>query len=412
MSDAFYRSFEDRFRGSRELVKCRLGIYLPFVESVKALYPDARAIDLGCGRGEWLELLLGTGIEAKGVDIDENMLSACRDTGLDVEIGSAVSYLQKLPDDSMAIVSAFHLIEHIPFIDLQILVQEALRVLKPAGLLILESPNSENIVVGTVGFYMDPTHQRPIPPPLLAFLPEYYGFGRTKILRLQEPAELLSSKNPSLADVFNGVSPDYAIVAQKNALPEELSVFSVCFGHEYGLTLGTLSAWYDEQLQAKINQAISIAEQAQAAVEHINKKNEQTLAAMQQAVAKLDAVSDSRSWRITALLRWIAFQLRLLKEHGPVMRIKALVKKCAKPLVSYAMSVVDSHPLCVAIARKFGVYEALRSAYFRMGPHILNTDNFASPSGADNTSTLQLDQRVQQIYNGLMDAIDQHKGRS
>lgn len=83
-----------------------------------------------------------------------------------------------------------HIVEHIPFEDIQTLVQEAFRVLTPAGLLILETPNPENIQVATSGFYIDPTHTRPIPSQLLSFLPEYYGFKRTKILRLQEENNL------------------------------------------------------------------------------------------------------------------------------------------------------------------------------------------------------------------------------
>ena len=77
MSSDFYRAFEDRYRGSRDLIKSRLRVYLPFVEPLKALYSDCIAVDLGCGRGEWLELLKEKGIGAHGVDLDDGMLSAC-----------------------------------------------------------------------------------------------------------------------------------------------------------------------------------------------------------------------------------------------------------------------------------------------------------------------------------------------
>src|SRR5215207_8650560 len=182
MNSGFYRAFEDQYRGSRELIKSRLEVYLPFLTALKDVFGRYKALDVGCGRGEWLELLTELGIDAHGIDLDDNMLEACRELGLSVETGEAVSYIKSLPSKSLALVSGFHFAEHIPFTDLQIFVQEALRVLRPAGLLILETPNPENIIVGASDFYLDPTHNHPIPPKLLAFLPEYYGFYRTKIL--------------------------------------------------------------------------------------------------------------------------------------------------------------------------------------------------------------------------------------
>jgi SAM-dependent methyltransferase len=211
----FYRAFEDRFRGSRELIKSRLRVYLPFVEPLRSYYDDAMALDLGCGRGEWLELLQEAGFDVQGVDLDNGMLAACRERDLNVQTCDAVDFLKELPDASRVVVTGFHIAEHIPFPDLQVLVKESLRVLKPGGLLILETPNPENIVVGTSYFFIDPTHLRPIPPQLLSFLPEYYGFKRVKILRLQEPAGLHKSKALTLLDVLRGVSPDCAVVAQK-----------------------------------------------------------------------------------------------------------------------------------------------------------------------------------------------------
>ena len=186
MIDGFYRAFEDRYRGSRHLIKDRLRVYLPFIEQLKACYPDTPALDLGCGRGEWLELLQENGFKPTGVDVDDGMLEACRELGLSVEHCDALEALKNLADESQIVVSGFHIAEHLPFDILQTLVKETLRVLKPGGLLILETPNPENLTVGTSSFYFDPSHLRPIPPPLLAFLPEYYGFKNVKTIRLQE----------------------------------------------------------------------------------------------------------------------------------------------------------------------------------------------------------------------------------
>ncbi|WP_122544721.1 class I SAM-dependent methyltransferase [Pseudomonas viridiflava] len=254
MNIPFYRAFEDRYRGSRELIHERQQVYVPFLQPLKQIYPDCSALDLGCGRGEWLEILIQNGFEALGIDLDAGMLEACSAAGLPVENVDALQKLKSLPDDSLAVVSGFHIAEHIPFDDLKVLVAEALRVLKPAGLLILETPNSENLVVGTQTFYLDPTHNCPIPHLLLSFLADYSGFGRSQLLRLQEPAALAEGGSVDLFSVLHGVSPDYAIVAQKSATPEQLEMFDGVFERDYGLSLETLSRRYDAQLAEWIAQ--------------------------------------------------------------------------------------------------------------------------------------------------------------
>ncbi|HET9652265.1 MAG TPA: methyltransferase domain-containing protein, partial [Usitatibacter sp.] len=184
MSDDFYRAFEERHRGAFEAIQERMRAYLPFVAPLKELYPDAPAIDVGCGRGEWLALLREAGFRVEGVDIDEAMLAPARERGLPVRVADGIEYLRGLAEKSVSVVSAFHVVEHLPFETVQALVREALRVLKPGGMLILETPNVENLVVATSGFYMDPTHVHPLPAGLLTFLAEHYGFHRVKLLRL------------------------------------------------------------------------------------------------------------------------------------------------------------------------------------------------------------------------------------
>lgn len=281
----FYHAFEYRYRGSRELIKSRLRVYVPFVEPLKSACSAHKAIDLGCGRGEWLELLQELGYDARGVDLDDQMLSACRQLGLNVQTEDVIGFLKALPSESQLVVSAFHLVEHIPFADLQTLVQEALRVLRPGGLLIMETPNPENIVVGATNFYLDPTHQRPIPPQLLSFLPEYYGFSQVKTLRLQEPKALASDKSPSLIDVFKGVSPDYAIVAQKGGDESTIAATRNAFATEYGLTLENLAARYDDHAERRVTEAEAKAEQAEVKAEQAEAKARQAEAKVQEAEA-------------------------------------------------------------------------------------------------------------------------------
>ena len=244
----FYRAFECKFQGSRDLIKTRLKQYLLFIKGLTGIYGDGLILDLGCGRGEWLELMQELGLTPYGVDIDEGALQACFDLNLPASKADGVEFLKTLKSDSHIAITAFHVVEHLSFENLQIIIQEALRVLKPGGLLIMETPNPENIKVATVNFYIDPTHKRPIPAELLSFIPEYYGFARVKILRLQENKELISKDQISLLDVIEGVSPDYAVIAQKQAPQEVMSWFNELFEKEYGISLVVLADKFEKQL--------------------------------------------------------------------------------------------------------------------------------------------------------------------
>lgn len=300
MNDDFYRAFEDKFRGSRELIKSRHLVYLPFIEPLRSLYEQINVIDLGCGRGEWLELLRDCGFDGHGVDLDDGMLAACRERGLSVITNDAISALRELPDESQAIVSGFHIAEHLPFSNLRSLVQEALRVLKPAGLLILETPNPENLVVGSSSFYLDPSHERPIPWELLSFLAEHSGFERTKVLRLHESAESPGNRNVGLLKVLNGVSPDYAVVAQKSAETELMARFNEPFQADYGASLEMLAQRHDQQMESRVQLAESRAQQAESLAQQVEEFSKTIYA--------------SRSWRFTAPLRSISEMVSRIKQ--------------------------------------------------------------------------------------------------
>ena len=178
------------------------------------------ALDLGCGRGEWMELLGEAGIPAKGIDLNRDLVSACRDMGFDVIEGEISQFLQTLPDESRSIVTAFHILEHIPFPDMVDLIDQAVRILKPGGIAIFETPNPKNLFVSSNNFYLDPTHLHPIPSEFLAFLVEARGLCDPKVLPLSPYPDyfhLPESDCPAVRfinDHFYGPQ-DYGVVAHK-----------------------------------------------------------------------------------------------------------------------------------------------------------------------------------------------------
>ncbi len=132
--DPFYKSFEEKYRGPREDIIQRFNQYQNIIEQVSKTRKKRRlpkAIDLGCGRGEWLELLNENRFSARGVDTNEIFVSECKSYGLEVDLYDALKTLRETPTDSTSIVSAFHLVEHVSFSYLIQLFQETHRVLMP-----------------------------------------------------------------------------------------------------------------------------------------------------------------------------------------------------------------------------------------------------------------------------------------
>jgi SAM-dependent methyltransferase len=187
--DAYYLAFENRFRGSREDIMGRVRAFLGDVQAATTAAPGLPVVDLGPGRGEWLDVLRDAGIPAMGVDTNTAMLSDLRARGLVAHEGDALAYVRALPAASVAAVTGFHIAEHLEFSGLAALFREAFRALHPGGVLVFETPNPENLIVGACTFWYDPTHVRPLPPPVLLFMAEQAGFERAEVRRLHPPPE-------------------------------------------------------------------------------------------------------------------------------------------------------------------------------------------------------------------------------
>jgi len=216
--DSFYVEFEDNFRGTAEDITSRLSVYLPYIQQF-AGDQSATVIDIGCGRGEWLGLLKRNDIHAVGIDMNAAMIEACEGQGLSAICMDAISYLRQQPEASLAAITGFHIIEHLPFEVLLSLFDAALRALRPDGLIIFETPNPENLTVGACNFYFDPTHRNPIVPAVAQFMAKQRGFAKADILRLHPyPDEVLLVEDSELAVRVNRAlysSQDFAVIAWK-----------------------------------------------------------------------------------------------------------------------------------------------------------------------------------------------------
>jgi SAM-dependent methyltransferase len=213
--DALYASFEDKFRGERDEIRQRLEVYVPALRDAGII---GDVLDVACGRGEWLQLLNDEGIQARGVDHNRIFVEECRRGGLDVVEEDALVHLRSLSAESLNTVTAFHLVEHLEFEVLIKLLDESIRILRRGGLLIIETPNPENFMVGSYSFYTDPTHRNPIPSQTLQFLLESRGLASINVMKLRPWDAAKIEGDSEIIKRFNEYfysAPDYGIVARK-----------------------------------------------------------------------------------------------------------------------------------------------------------------------------------------------------
>ena len=223
--DAMYADFEEVFRGPSVHVTEVVKEYLP---DVLALDRHGPIVDLGSGRGEWLELLKDAGVDAYGVDMNQEFVEQCQARGLKVLLADACEHLAGVSERSLSAVTAFHLVENVPIDRVIELIDLSVRALHPGGLLILETPNPENLVVGASSFYVDPSHVRPLPPGLLAFLVEARGLAdvETRFLHPNAASNLRSPRDTEpwsgdLAPLVEAINArlygpqDYAVIGRR-----------------------------------------------------------------------------------------------------------------------------------------------------------------------------------------------------
>jgi len=222
LEDWRYTGFENRFRGTEEEVKKQQEIYLPYFKN------GGKALDLGCGRGEFMELLKENGIEAEGVDINGQMIDICRDKGLNCTKGDILEKLAAFEDGTLGGVFSSQVIEHLPPSYLTRMIELAFFKLGSSGCIVLETINPTSVFSLVQIYFLDISHQKPIHPQMLKFLLENAGFEEVEI-KYSHPLELERLQNLPGADEMSSLlnqnidnlnkllyaPPNYAAIGKK-----------------------------------------------------------------------------------------------------------------------------------------------------------------------------------------------------
>jgi SAM-dependent methyltransferase len=210
-----YFAYESRMRGTTEHVREKQRAYVEYFRDA------APVVDLGCGRGEFLSLLRETGIEAKGIDVDTDMVAYARGEGLDVQQADAIQYLESVADSALGGIFAAQLVEHLPAATLIRLLELAVEKLRPGGVIVAETINPVS-PFALRNYFADLTHAQPLVPETLELLAKQAGFSSVETQFLNEPDEKLEEPaDPTIAANVRRLNEllfaplDYAIIARK-----------------------------------------------------------------------------------------------------------------------------------------------------------------------------------------------------
>ena len=206
-----YTRFAERFRGPEERVKAGQRFYLGRFAGKREV------LDIGCGRGEFLELMREAGIPAVGIDLSAECVAMCRDKGLEARAADLFAYLEDLPEQSLDGIFCAHVVEHLPPERLPRMIQLCATRLARGGAIAIETPNPACLAIFATYFYLDPTHVRPVPRPLLEFYFAENGLGVIEFRKLSPAVNempALASLPEDFREAFFG-GLDYGLIGRK-----------------------------------------------------------------------------------------------------------------------------------------------------------------------------------------------------
>jgi len=386
--DALYADFEDCFRGSHEEIKKRLEIYGPLLDVLpNNLKSHYKAVDIGCGRGEWLEVLTDRGFRALGTDTNAGMRQAASvRSGFEVEAEDGLVFMTNMPNESASVISAFHLVEHVPLDYLLRLLKECERVLADGGLLILETPNPESLSVGAHTFHMDPTHVKPLPPKLLQFLVRKSGFSDVEVLRLNGPSlDDEAGDFERSTHILLQSGPDYACLAQKHG------------GADTGPSSSYLLQFTTRYSQPNPSNIEFLRQLAQSGDESILELRN----GIQGLNKRIEEIENSITWRIT---------LPILRMERMVISITHSAKNTVRKALEHCLSWVRKRPVVKkVIFLMLSLVPPLKRRFLRFAE--VRRDQDKIPSFHDSLKACALEpeqERLKRWENMLQSAECEH----
>jgi O-antigen chain-terminating methyltransferase len=206
-----YSRFAERFRGTDEEIRRNMEFYRPIFAGKE------NVLDIGCGRGEFLDVMREAGVPARGIDLSEECIQQCRDKGLQAEIADLFPFLAAQPDEEFDGILSSQVVEHLPPDRLPEMIRLCATKLRRGGILAIETPNPECLAIFATYFYLDPTHTRPMPYQYLQFCMEEAGLAGIEVHRLNPAVDTMPELASLPADFrerfFGGL--DYAILGRK-----------------------------------------------------------------------------------------------------------------------------------------------------------------------------------------------------
>jgi glycosyltransferase involved in cell wall biosynthesis/ubiquinone/menaquinone biosynthesis C-methylase UbiE len=298
-SDDYQRLNRDRFRGSEEKIRKRLESYSGVLKSTAEHFCNGTAIDLGCGRGEMLQQLALYFPKIIGIDSDSECIAECEAKKLSVIKGDIFQELRKIADASVSVITAIHIIEHLNKLEIEILIREINRVLAPGGIVIIETPNPENLYVSTNTFWLDRTHIAPIPHVFLEAALSVSQSLEVKIIRLPNDGICAVPRNNLFSGlIMSAVSMDYAAIGVKHNLDgsveNDLTKPLEQMRSSSGLSL--------HQVLAEVDNAFIRLE---TKTEEVTKVIKSLDFLLRETTESRNALINSTSWRITKPVRLI-----------------------------------------------------------------------------------------------------------
>jgi 2-polyprenyl-3-methyl-5-hydroxy-6-metoxy-1,4-benzoquinol methylase len=205
-----YSRFAERFRGSDEQIRRSMEFYRPFFAGLDSV------LDIGCGRGEFLEVMREAGVAARGIDLSPESVAQCHDKGLAAEVADLFPFLAAQPDGEFDGILSSQVVEHLPPERVPEMIRLCGAKLRRGGVLAIETPNPECLAIFATYFYLDPTHTRPMPHQYLQFCMEEAGLTGIEVHRLAPAIDTMPELASLPADFrerfFGGL--DYAIIGR------------------------------------------------------------------------------------------------------------------------------------------------------------------------------------------------------